>query len=180
MRYICIQFILVCPDCPMMQCWYEFTCTYLWNGMFSGRMQCSKHHKNGSWGEKCCRLGNALVVKLGTIRPPKIFVSENSYLYKQWGLCFHQECPQRDGAYHRCKLVFKQCSYLDRAEGGLTMSEPIWLLSLFSSRAEGLSGLYGLGAVPFPFLFCILWDCSKYHYGLCVIWTWLWHGRPNN
>lgn len=47
---------LVSLDCPMIQQWYEFTCSYSWNGMLIGRTRRLKHHRNG--GERSQRWGN--------------------------------------------------------------------------------------------------------------------------
>lgn len=49
-------FILVTVDCPMIQQWYELTCSYLWNGMLIGRTRRLKHRRNG--GERSQRWSN--------------------------------------------------------------------------------------------------------------------------
>lgn len=45
--YFFLGLFLVSVDCPMIQQWYEFTCSYLWNGMLISQTRRLKHHRNG-------------------------------------------------------------------------------------------------------------------------------------
>lgn len=68
-------FILGSIDCPTTQRWYEFTCSYLWNGMLVGRTWRPKHRRNG--GKTSQRWGNIYAVWPCPAPPPTNMLKKN-------------------------------------------------------------------------------------------------------
>lgn len=95
--------ILVSIDCPMIQRWYEFTCSYLWNGMLIGRTWRLKHHRNG--GKRSQRWGNIYAAWHPSSRP----TLPPTNMKKEQQTCF---CPYKVLSVQTVRAV----SFLEMAQ----------------------------------------------------------------